>query len=188
MRDDIRNPPLASRMSALKGLAAGGFMALGLFAPWDIAPRILFFIIGFIVLVDAVMPADRRLYAVTSMLFMIIGGIIGFFAAVAGQGLALLVVFLVIAIAAYARRVLGGMRPAAGRKGRKDMQKESSKSKAESADEGGDEGKDEKAKDGEEDEGEVEAVELDEEEPGQKEAQEPDYYDDSNEEYADREE
>ena len=105
MREEVHNPPLMNALSAVKGFLAGGFMALAVFTPWDPIGRVVLFIIGFIMFVDAVMPVDRSLYAVTSVLFLIIGGLIGFFTAVAGSGLAYLIVIIIVAIVVYIDKI-----------------------------------------------------------------------------------
>jgi hypothetical protein len=101
MREDVHNPPLLNLISAIKGFLAGGFMSLAVFTEWDPVARVLLFVIGFFMFVDAVMPVDRGLYAVTSVFFLIVGGLIGFFTAVAGSGLAYLVLMLIAAVVIY---------------------------------------------------------------------------------------
>ncbi len=105
MADEIRNPPIVNLLSAVKGFLGGGLMTLAVFTPWDAVGRIILFFIGFIIFVDAVMPVDRSLYAVTSVFSLIIGGIIGFFAAVTGSGFIYLAVLLVIAVVVYVDKI-----------------------------------------------------------------------------------
>lgn len=105
MREDVHNPPLLSLLGALKGFLGGGLMALAAFTQWDPVGRALLFVIGFIIFVDAVMPFDRGLYAVTSVFFLIIGALIGFFTGLAGSGFAYLILLLLIAVVVYLDKI-----------------------------------------------------------------------------------
>lgn len=105
MREDVHNPPMMNLISAIKGFLAGGFMSLAIFTEWDPVARVLLFIIGFIMFVDAVMPVDRGLYAVTSVFFLIIGGLMGFFTGISGSGFAFLVILLIIAVVIYLDKI-----------------------------------------------------------------------------------
>ena len=105
MREGVQNPPILSFLSGMKGLIAGGLMALALFTSWDPVGRIVLFIMGFISLIDSTMPVDRKLYAVTSMFFLIVGGLIGFFTAVSGSGLVFLVALLIITAVVYLDKI-----------------------------------------------------------------------------------
>jgi hypothetical protein len=105
MREDVQNPPIINLYSAIKGFLSGGFMALSVFTPWDPVARIILIIIGFIIFVDAVMPVDRALYAVTSAFFFIIGGLLGFFTGVAGSGFVFFVLIIIIAVVVYLDKI-----------------------------------------------------------------------------------
>jgi len=105
MREEVHNPPIISLLSAIKGFLGGGFMALAIFTDWDPVGRTVLFVIGLIAVLDSVMPVDRKLYAATTMFFLIVGGLMGFFTALSGSGLAYLVLLLAVAIVVYLDKI-----------------------------------------------------------------------------------
>ena len=92
-------------MGALKGFTAASFMALGAFSAWEPVSRAILFLIGFAILVDAIMPVDRSLYAVTCVFFFVLGGLFGFFAWAAGAGMAYLAITILMAAVVYLDRL-----------------------------------------------------------------------------------
>jgi len=105
MREEIQNPPIMSFLTAIKGFISGGLMGLAAFTAWDPVGRTVLFVLGFIVLVDSVMPVDRKLYVITSIFFLIIGGLLAFFTAFAGSGMTYLIILLVAAVITYLDKI-----------------------------------------------------------------------------------
>lgn len=105
MREDIEHPPIMNAISGVKGFMAGGLMSLSLFTPWDIGGRIFLFIVGFIIFIDAVMPVDRKLYAVTSAFFFLVGGLIGLFTGISGSGVSFLALIILISVLVYLDKI-----------------------------------------------------------------------------------
>ncbi len=78
-------------------------MAGGLFVPYGAALQVILFIIGFLVFLDSVIPANRGIYVITSVFFLLIGAIIEFALAVADATYAsanawLIIIFLLTVV------------------------------------------------------------------------------------------
>lgn len=105
MHRDNYTPPIVSFSSAIKGLLAGGILALSLFSDFYILARILIFVIGFVVFVDSCMPVDRGLYAITTVFFLVVSGFIGYTFIGSGQSLIYLIIMLILGIFVYLNKI-----------------------------------------------------------------------------------
>lgn len=108
MERDVESVPIVGKISALKGFLSGSLMAGGLFVPYGAALQAVLFIIGFLVFLDTIIPANKGLYGVTTIFFLFIGAVIEFALAVADATYAsasawLIVVFLLTIIIYFVR-------------------------------------------------------------------------------------
>jgi hypothetical protein len=78
MERQVDYVPIVGKLSALKGFLSGSLMAGGLFIPYGAALQAILFIIGFLVFLDSVIPANKGIYVITTIFFLLIGTIIEF--------------------------------------------------------------------------------------------------------------
>jgi hypothetical protein len=106
MDRDVEYTPIIGKMGALKGFISGTLMAGGLFVSYGAALQAALFIIGLLVFMDAIIPANRGLFAISTVFFMLVGAVIEFVASAADAAAgAWPAVMLMLAAVIYAARL-----------------------------------------------------------------------------------
>ena len=76
MARKIEYTSLTQSHSILNGFLAGCLIAGGIFAPYGLFIQAVLFLVGLFVLIDTIMPHGEMLYAVTVVVFTVIGFVV----------------------------------------------------------------------------------------------------------------
>ncbi|MFH1978575.1 MAG: hypothetical protein ABIJ92_04590 [Candidatus Aenigmatarchaeota archaeon] len=93
--------PFFHPKSAAKGFVAGALLFSGVFGALDLFISSIVFVVGLLVLIEAVMPSDGNFYGWTVVIFAIVGGFIGYLFFITGILFPYTLVMLFFAIIGY---------------------------------------------------------------------------------------
>lgn len=101
MTESIAFSPLFQWIPILKGLVSGGFLTSGILAPFGFIIQAPLFVIGTLIFFDAVIPRDKEISIIATLITMALSGFVSIMGIVFGFVHIWVIIIVVIAAAVY---------------------------------------------------------------------------------------
>ena len=105
----MKNPefgPLTDLRSIIKGVVSGSLVIGSILNELGFAVQAVLFVIGIIVFLDSIIPFGKEAYILTTVIFVVIGGLLSLVLSLTGLGVYWILIAVILGVAVYLQRAL----------------------------------------------------------------------------------